>query len=429
MNENILFKINFYFLLLIPLAILSGPAIPDILVSSSGILFIILSLKYRLFNYYKSFFFIIFLIFYFLIILSSFLSSDILFSLESSLFYFRFGIFALNIWFVIENTNKKFLFLFTISITLSIIIAFTSGYIQYLSLIQDFNINSFRVSGIFDDELVLGSFISRIMPISIGLIFLSFFKKNKTKIFYYLISIYFFLSVLITIISGERAAIINIILLSILLIIFIDLKLKFKFIILFSIVTTFVTIVFLDDRIYNRLILKTYNDLIIEENQSNEKLEIYYVSKEHHYGALTAINMFKKNIFIGIGPKMFRKECLNKEYLENIDYGGSCFMHPHNSYLQLLAEVGIVPTMILFSLFFFIIYKMIKTYSFKKNYFNKNIINLEFYLYVTLFITLWPINQNGNFFNNWLNVIYYLPVGIILSLNSIKESYGEKKKI
>ena len=264
MNENILFKINFYFLLLIPLAILSGPAIPDILVSSSGILFIILSLKYRLYNYYKSFFFIIFLIFYFLIILSSFLSSDILFSLESSLFYFRFAIFTLNIWFVIENTNKKFLYLFSISITLSIIIAFTSGYIQYLSLIQDFNINSFRVSGIFDDELVLGSFISRIMPISIGLLFLSFFKKNKTKIFYYLISIYFFLSVLITIISGERAAIINIILLSILLIIFIDLKLKFKFIILFSIVTTFVTIVFLDDRIYNRLILKTYNDLIIE---------------------------------------------------------------------------------------------------------------------------------------------------------------------
>lgn len=426
MNENILFKLNFFILLLIPLAILSGPAIPDILVSSSGILFIILSIKYRMYNYYRSFFFVIFLFFYFLIILSSLFSSDILFSFESSLFYFRFGIFALNIWFVIENT-KKFLKLFSISITFSIIIAFTSGYIQYISLIEEFKINNFRVSGIFDDELVLGSFLSRILPTSIGLIIFCFYKKNKAKAFYLLISIYFCLSIIITIVSGERAAIINMILLSILIIIFIDFK--FKFLLSFLIVISFTSLLYLDERIYDRLVLKTYYDLIKKGNQTNEKLEIYFVSKEHHYTALTAFNMFKKNIFIGIGPKMFRKHCLNKDYLENIDYGGSCYMHPHNSYLQLLAEVGIIPVIIILSLFLFIIYKLIKIYNLKNKHINHKISSLELYLYIAVLITLWPLNQNGNFFNNWLNVIYYLPVGIILSLNNIKENFDEKKTI
>ena len=48
----------------------------------------------------------------------------------------------------------------------------------------------------------------------------------------------------------------------------------------------------------------------------------------------------------------------------------------------------------------------------------------------TVFLTdMAQYNEVNDVFNNWLNVIYYLPVGIILSLNSIKENYGEKKKI
>ena len=29
-------------------------------------------------------------------------------------------------------------------------------------------------------------------------------------------------------------------------------------------------------------------------------------------------------------------------------------------------------------------------------------------------ITLWPFIPTGNFFSNWLNVVYYLPVGFLL---------------
>jgi len=83
----------FLFLFLpLPFLIISGPFLPDLAISLMGI--------FCLFNF-KTYFnldalknikkFIIFLfIFYFFILLSSLLSEDILFSFESSFFYFRF---------------------------------------------------------------------------------------------------------------------------------------------------------------------------------------------------------------------------------------------------------------------------------------------------------------------------------------------------
>lgn len=35
-------------------------------------------------------------------------------------------------------------------------------------------------------------------------------------------------------------------------------------------------------------------------------------------------------------------------------------------------------------------------------------------LLTCIFINLWPIIPTGNFFNNWLSIIYFLPVGFIL---------------
>jgi hypothetical protein len=31
-----------------------------------------------------------------------------------------------------------------------------------------------------------------------------------------------------------------------------------------------------------------------------------------------------------------------------------------------------------------------------------------------LFVSLWPIIPTGSFFNNWINVIYYLPIGFLI---------------
>ena len=43
-----------------------------------------------------------------------------------------------------------------------------------------------------------------------------------------------------------------------------------------------------------------------------------------------------------------------------------------------------------------------------------NLSDYEICLFASIYITLWPFIPTGNFFNNWLSVIYFLPVGFLL---------------
>ena len=35
-------------------------------------------------------------------------------------------------------------------------------------------------------------------------------------------------------------------------------------------------------------------------------------------------------------------------------------------------------------------------------------------LYAALLITLWPLVPTGNFFNNYISIIHYLPIGFLI---------------
>ena len=71
----------------------------------------------------------------------------------------------------------------------------------------------------------------------------------------------------------------------------------------------------------------------------------------------TAFNMFKEKPITGHGPKMFREICHKPKYAEGIR---PCTTHPHNFYVQLLAETGIIGFSFLFSLFCYVIYASVK---------------------------------------------------------------------
>ena len=60
--------------------------------------------------------------------------------------------------------------------------------------------------------------------------------------------------------------------------------------------------------------------------------------------------MFKHNKIFGVGNKMYRKLCNKDEYFVN-DF--SCTTHPHNFYLQVLAENGLIGFIILASIFLY----------------------------------------------------------------------------
>ena len=162
-----------------PALLISGPFLSDLGVSLITVLFLINSTK----NNLKNILIIIilnFFLFCLILIVSSFLSENKLISLKKSLFYFRFGIFSLCFWYLLERNNFLLKYLFY-----SILICYCSlvidGYFQYFSGENLFGYplyNSYRVSSFFGSELILGSYLARLFPIFFGLfVYLDQFKK------------------------------------------------------------------------------------------------------------------------------------------------------------------------------------------------------------------------------------------------------------
>jgi O-antigen ligase len=134
----------------------------------------------------------------------------------------------------------------------------------------------------------------------------------------------------------------------------------------------------------------------------------------------TAYNMFLDKPILGHGPKMFRVICKDEKYAVGIT---PCMTHPHNFYVQLLAETGIIGFSFLFSVFAYVLYcayRQLKSMVLRQK---RYLTNYQVCLLAGILITVWPLTTNGNFFHNWLMIVYSLPVGFYL--HSI---YGKNKK-
>ena len=135
-----------------------------------------------------------------------------------------------------------------------------------------------------------------------------------------------------------------------------------------------------------------------------------------------AIKMFETNPIFGVGIKNFRKLCSKDQYkISEL----SCSTHPHNTYIQLLAETGIIGFLIILLCFIYFSFVSIK-YLFSKNYREDNLFDFQVCITSAIMISLWPLVPTGNFFNNWLNIIYFYPLGIYLWSN---QTLKNKKNI
>ena len=202
-------SITSFLLYLLPLSLVSGAALPDIIISTSSLLFIfkvIIEKNYRLLNSNLIIIFFIWCL-YFLII--SLFSNNYLFSLESSLFFFRFGFFSLLVVYLISN-NDKFLKIFTVCLCLTFLLVsidaifqFFVGY-NFLGFTMPKDLSGMgRISGLFGQDLILGSFLSRLLPLSIGLLIYNFYLVNKFNFF---LIFFIVISNTVIFISGERSA-------------------------------------------------------------------------------------------------------------------------------------------------------------------------------------------------------------------------------
>jgi hypothetical protein len=80
--------------------------------------------------------------------------------------------------------------------------------------------------------------------------------------------------------------------------------------------------------------------------------------------------------------------------------------------MQILGETGLIGLLFLLFAFFYIYSKLISGFlKIKKSY--KNFENRIFF-YVPIAVYLFPFMPTGNFFNSWVNIMVYLPMGFLL---------------
>jgi len=420
--KNQLFFFNFvpsWIIILMPALLISGAFLSDLGLSLVAILFLINSIKNNLKKYYNNYYFKFFFIFCLILILSSLLSDNILISLKNSLFYFRFGIFSLCFWYLLEKNPFLLKYLF-ISMLLCFSSLIVDGYIQFLfgkNLFGQALYNDYRVSSFFGSELILGSYMARFFPILFALfIFLDQSKKNKLILFF--MTIVFILAEGLIFISGERLALFFMNLSAVFIILMIK---EYKIYRLWTYILSLCLIIVLMSFFPNSK--ERFIDKTIYDFTRNTDDKIYIFSKPHNDMYITGYRIFLDNKFFGVGPRQFRNTCDQDKYNVS-EY--SCETHPHNTYIELLSEAGIPAFLLVAGLFILICYLSIKHFVFKLMWDKKGIINdFEVCLLSAILISLWPFSPSGSFFNNWMSIVYYFPVGLLLwqrakSKNSIK---------
>ena len=378
-------------------------------------------------------------IFIFFSTISSILSSNILISVKSSLLHIRFIFFSLAVSLVFiyfkENFLKKLFYIF-LGCYLVFFIDATFQFIFKQNIIGYIADPTNRISSFFFDELVLGSYLVRLFPIVVFLYFLLNIKFNKYFIIYFLSHLYF-----VTFITGERVAFFMLIIYYIFFGILLIKKIKYKLIYIIIFILILLLTNFSSNILKTRTSLESIHGQFTEFNYTicnNTKKQIksepelkkkwntfvpncdpifevsgvkfyHYLSIMHFNHYITAFEIFKDNKYFGIGPKNYRFVCNESEYYLN---EFSCSTHPHNYYIQLLAETGLFGSLsfiFIYLTFLYLFFRVIFKVDTKHSL-------LKLILITSFLVNFLPILPSGNFFNNWISILYSFPLGLLLGI-------------
>ena len=405
--QNLNFYSLKYILILFPALLLTGPFLPDLFLSLIAIIYIFKISKQsgwhllwsKTYNKY-------FILLYLILVIGSILSEFQIYSLKSSFFYFRYFFFFNAIIDLLDEDEKiikKISFLTFISLLIASFDTIFQSQFGFNMLGYETN-NSSRMGSFFGDELIVGSYLSRLSPLLI--IFFFCINSNKFKLNFYLFSILIFIGSGIFL-SGERTALF-LFLLTFVTIFFVK-KFRYGFYItcILSLLILPLSNNLSKDRMFNQTINQIYD---------KERGKIYFFSKEHTILSKISVEIFKNNKFFGAGAKNFRNVCDDEKYKNLVDFKPDhyCNFHPHNIFFQFLSETGFFGTTTYLFFLFYIIYKILRTLlNFRNDKENKNGFILLFSA-IGVLISIFPLVPSGQFFNNWLSIYLYIYLGIFL---------------
>jgi len=345
-----------------------------------------------------------------------------------SFFYFRFFLIAFVISQILDLNTKTFnlivlsILLFSIFLGIDIFYQYLTGYdffgfkpgiCTYPGGEQHFDPKYCeRFSGFFGKELIAGNFLSTYGVMSLYLFFSRFSESAYAKVLSLLSLIIIISSIIL---SGERNAILALLIIFFFNIIF-NIKIRKKLFYIASLATVIFVILF---STVENIKYRYFEWPTIYLNKTSGSLlkKFLHTSWGSHY--LTSYEIFLDNKILGSGFKSFRVECrkdkyhfdvLNKKYDLNIDATG-CSTHPHNFYFELLSELGLVG----FVLFLLILY-LVVVRPFIKNF--KNIkFEDEIIIILSIILTyIIPLKPSGSYSSSVFSINLWFFIGIYLYL-------------
>ena len=432
-KEKIDFIDKFLLLLIISIPFLLATSIflADLISSIAGIIMIYIFFKKKNYFFEKIKAEIIFMIIFYLIIIVSLLLTEYFKnSFLASFFYFRYFLLSLSIYYLLMKYDF-FIRIFSYSLIFTILIISIDGLIQYFfesnlfgyQLIGIHSIDRLSlkyITGFFNEEKKLGSYLVRFLPLVLAVIFWSNKKRNNI----FAISLIMFIGLAIFL-TSERTALFLFFIVSIAYFLISKTKLRFMLLLILLFILLFSLNPLLKNKFINFTMLQLQDDVRsktwIYENKN--KPSLFFYSAEHENLVYTSIKIFEENFLFGSGVKTFYHECQNlkknksKELL-TAKRGNElvCSTHPHSTYFQLLSDVGIFGFLIIFIYLSYIIgtiLKMLFKIEKEGRYF------LSYYFVnIGMLINLFPLIPSGSFFNNWICLIITYLFGFWLFLKN-----------
>lgn len=403
-KEKNLFNILIFLIAILPISLLLGSAIINILIITIDLLFLYIFFKKKEFNLENKISFYILLIFWLSLLVNLIYSSDFVNSFSRCVGFIRFAILALAIQFFIENSSSKKMN--KVFLTWSIIF-FIVSFDLIFEFILGFNLfgnTSYlpgRLSSFLGNELKIGHYYLAFNLLAISLVY--YYFKNNTLLYFILFSTTF-----ISLIIGERANFIKFTFMVIFFIYFFEKKnFYFKSILIFLMIS-FLAIFISINNTYKERFWTMFGDIMIE--QKNISKMINFSPYGGHWHA--AWEIFNENKIFGVGLKNFRKVSGEQKYYnKNVAFSKSRqTTHPHQLHLEFLSETGIFGSIFLVFMVISSIIAGIKNYIKSRNLYCLS--SLLFFCASTL-----SILPTGSFFTTYGAAIFWINYGIFMAKN------------
>ena len=465
--------------LLLPFFLISGSFLPDFVISLSAILFIIYCIRKKNLKYFSNYYFLLFLIIYVYININSFFSFDPKISFKTSIPYIRGIIFALCFSLIINKKNFINFFFFSFYLSYIILLvdslfqiktgfnligysssnrissffgeelimgSFVSRTLPFVLAIlfyidiknkESLALILLLISGIL--VFISGERLALVYYTIIVLFFSIFFFNYKFKFYFFVLILLLF-----SVITFYNSNFFNRLyfhtkeqLKQSRSVLFLSYRHELHYLSAYR--------MFKDKKFFGHG-LRSFRSLCSDErynvqdkiDKDNAKFSpidgFYNISEEYReVEDLNSLKSIQKYYVISVSSKdsyvdfvvgdsyvKFYKS--NGEYVEknealfaNYEYSNGCNTHPHNIYLQILAEIGLIGFLLFFGFFLFMFYQLIIIFLKirKKN------IELQdkpnFLLILGIVLSLFPLFPSGSFYNNWLLSIFSINLGFLIN--------------